>query len=86
MEWKTIDSAPKDGMGVLVRDYYQHNGERLSDGRLSQTGKDGFGVVVARFDHTHGWHVAASVTNDKYILLSNPTHWMPLPPTPDPEV
>lgn len=82
MEWQPFKTAPKNGKSVLVYDYYHHGRERHEDGRLKQTGPDGFGPVVARFDDKHGWHVSASVVGGKQIKLTNPTHWMPLPEPP----
>ncbi|PJR90002.1 hypothetical protein CN878_02545 [Ochrobactrum sp. 695/2009] len=49
-------------------------------------GKDGFGQVIARFDKTHGWHVAASVVGGIYIQLTNPIKWRPLFSAPSQEV
>jgi hypothetical protein len=75
--WQPIETAPKDGSSVLVFDYYQTDWKKHEDGRYVQTGPDGYGLVVARFDKDHGWHVSASVTNGNYIRLFNPTRWMP---------
>jgi hypothetical protein len=79
---RAMKDAPTNGAAVLVFDYYETDGHQYADGRYRQTGRDGFGWVVARFTEQHGWHVAASVVGGNYISLRNPMGWLPLPEAP----
>ena len=67
MEWKPIESAPRDGTRVLVFAPLKTSGKASK--RLSPNP-----VVVAHFMDRWGWLSIPS----QFSLL--PTHWMPLPP------
>ena len=71
MNWQPIDTAPKDGTSVLLC-------------------VAPFKPLVGRFDRRLGW---VDFDEDEDSLRSlwieegtdyEPTHWMPLPPPPDP--
>jgi len=67
MEWKSIDTAPKDGSCVLVAVKPNPHANR------SKT-YDGWSYYVAYFKN-ETWKYSG-----KSILLAS--HWMPLPPPP----
>jgi hypothetical protein len=76
-EWRTIDSAPKDGTEVL--------GWIVYDGRLAYS-PDPFqrasimywdaGCFNPGWEREPGWHKE---------WIGEPTHWQPLPPPPEQE-
>lgn len=69
MNWKPIDTAPKDGRWILIRG-------RNSIGRLMVP-------VVASWrqghDHLYGWHDSASLKNLNDLAATEAADWMPLP-------
>lgn len=60
-EWQPIESAPKDGRGILIC--------KVPCDHWS-------GMFVAHWDEWGEWAFAS----DRFVR--NPTHWMPLPPSP----
>lgn len=65
-KWQKINKTHEDGTSYLVFD------------RFSEDKKiDGYGIVVARYDFTHGW--VLHQRNHIIIKLINPTHCLPLP-------
>lgn len=90
-EWKTIDSAPKDGTIVLV---WPKSGSVPTPAIWSRPWFH-YALAAAFIDVGSGW---VSLRADSYstgkgwdvtwtehtrlVLLTEPTHWMPLPPPP----
>lgn len=87
MEWKPIDTAPKDGTDVLVFfdcatvpvvhiAWYRSREEWESSGKFC----GGWGSL----EEWEGWwsYTRNSVSQEKLDGNSEPTHWMPLPPEP----
>ena len=82
-EWKTIDSAPKDGdqiicwtpEGVDVCWYEETDG----DGPQTKGSDSGW------FGFLHGTYPGRSFGNPKffYEASNQPTHWQPLPQPPE---
>lgn len=68
-EWKTIDTAPKDGTQIILI-YAQETGECF----VAWWGTD---IVSGK----HDW-VIARAKDGTCFICKNPTHWMPLPPPP----
>ena len=71
--WRGIDSAPKDGTSVMLY------GRTVWDG-VSNPGDDDFGGEVAvvgawSYGFPNAW---ATVTENPYSDLCEPTHWKPL--------
>ncbi len=78
MEWRDIESAPKDGTDVLVMYMYidtqvVHNAFYASDGDGWDTGDVGW------WSYEH-----SEVSRIKLDGWMSPTHWMPLPEPPKP--
>lgn len=69
-EWQSIETAPRDGK-FLVRDGTWH-GEVASTPKLSDV------AIVERSD---GGAFEVSDTDYYTAYITNPTGWMPLPPT-----
>lgn len=73
--WQPIDTAPKDGTWIIVS----------GDGRVEPACWE-----QRKDDDGHsGWCAAGSsyggvLYDIHYELEFNPTHWMPLPPAPQP--
>lgn len=67
MEWKTIDSAPRDGTWLLL--YWPHWFHTPVTGYYDTRGWGGGNV---------GWYSDRMTHADGV----EPTHWMPLPPPP----
>jgi len=77
MEWKTIDSVPKDETGVLIYGDFHGDGEPF--------------VIAAWYDSSghgfqggpHGDYVWAPVGASQGMWAEHlATHWMPLPEPP----
>lgn len=75
MEWKTIDSAPRDGSRILL---------------YRPTARYGFNVVFGTYDDNrfakkprpywkHDWENIGGVAESRE---NQPTHWAPIPPPP----
>lgn len=70
MEWKTIDTAPKDGTAILL----------CCAGCTPSTGA--FDNRLGWVDFNLDDHEAREIWVDSMTTWS-PTHWMPLPPPPE---
>ena len=68
MEWRKIETAPKDGTKVLVSDGAH---VWLSSRKITQEGSKGMPTVG------HDWHSGYTGHKTTY-----PTHWMPFPEPP----
>lgn len=76
-EWRTIDSAPKDGTEIL--------GYGLWAGEINGTDTIPTRCTIQWDGGTtdyEGFHWSVTGT-DAYAAWMCPTHWMPLPPPPD---
>jgi hypothetical protein len=69
-EWKTIDSAPKDGTSILVCHLISH--PSIVFWRKIQ--------IEYHHEKPEGWY---TISGNRSVL-QNPTHWMPLPTPPKP--
>lgn len=74
MDWRPINTAPKDGTPVLVYSPYEVQSEPTN-------------IIVARYER-HGphewWGYCESLIADAHGQIEpEPTHWMPLPKPPD---
>lgn len=77
-EWRTIESAPKDGTEVLV------SGETLCTSETMPTWRNPGSVGIASFrpsGPTLQWRGEGAHAHDEYLWW-RPTHWMPLPAAP----
>lgn len=75
-QWRTIESAPKDGTAVLI--YHPEGGvcEAFCSGNgYAWQCMDGTNTVTAK----SGLQIPRMTA-----FVSDPTHWMPLPPAPKP--
>lgn len=71
MEWRPIESAPKDGTGVLL---YGMPSEHAGVSWQKAT------VLSGYYDKLDGaWCSTTSAWDGPFV---KPTHWMPLPPAP----
>lgn len=73
-EWRTIESAPKDGTPVIVRSTFR-------------MGEASFGICREQQDgHRAGNGKGAWRCPDEiHLFPGNVTHWLPLPPAPSKE-
>lgn len=74
-EWKTIDSAPKDGTVVLLFCPKSWDSEGVRVGWWCTS------PAEHNFDDS-GWYDDESASHDVSDLYGEPTHWMPLPEPP----
>ena len=72
LEWQPIETAPKDGSGILVA-------VPIVDGLPAQVGFGFFSTLQG--DSEPRWHVHHGQTRMSYAE-HRPTHWMPLPEPP----
>lgn len=79
MNWQPIDTAPKDGSAVLLCWAVNADGERIDWSAEPQTA--GVFVQVASWRGEEGWIVYCDHVQDP-TLHFRPTHWMPLPESP----
>ena len=75
-EWRSIESAPKNGTLVLVCD--PHLDYPVTVGAYFKGDRDDATGRFQRGDWA-GW---LSMDGDHLASISNPTHWMPLPEPP----
>jgi hypothetical protein len=73
-EWRTIDSAPKDGTEIVAIGRTTHGGSRL---RASIT------AWYERYEDSPVWAAGWSYVAPGYADTFEPTHWMPLPAPPE---
>lgn len=66
-EWKTIDSAPKDGTPILTYPHY-----RVTHWAAAEESMSDDGCWAGSYDEGF----------ERYWCLSSVTHWMPLPKPP----
>jgi hypothetical protein len=83
MEWKTIDSVPREGAEfmnapeVLLCWCYPDSGPIIRIGRFfTETWKDKILRFKLEIDYGDAGATVFTATDDQ------PTHWMPLPPAP----
>lgn len=69
-EWKTIDSAPRDGAFIDVFVFYEDSGRRVADVKWATPYKGEESWCDWNF--LDGWET----------LEPQPSHWMPLPEPP----
>jgi len=74
MEWKSIETAPKDGTAVLVYPPIW-NGRTVS---VAHWNDDRYSKRPRPYWKRDDDHNRTTVSRDK-----PPTHWMPLPPPPE---
>jgi len=76
MEWQLIETAPKDGTEILM----------FGPGVLFKNGRSS---IYAKARHI-GWWTELEISEDSFWATRDPevscrpTHWMPLPPPPNP--
>lgn len=73
-QWKTIDSAPKDGTRILVTD-----GDMLEVCEWGET-------RCLNFPGNMGWRYGGGDDYSSYNQIYYPTHWLPLPSLPNAHV
>ena len=66
MDWKEIESAPKDGSEVIV----------FADGELF------FVRWACFYGRRYAWHTGFSCADEGPACVDAPTHWMPAPSLP----
>jgi hypothetical protein len=79
--WQPIETAPKDGNAALF--YGRHTGSPPDAQRGVVAGDHWWGILlwdIWRRDRPGMWVFA----KDGNPPWSEPTHWMPLPPPPEP--
>lgn len=69
-QWQSIETAPKDGVPVL-----------LSNGRYIEIARWEEDAELGRFERGPAWQVFDCEDSWYSVAFTNPTHWMPLPPT-----
>lgn len=76
MEWKDIESAPRDGTDVIVA--YTHIETQCVFNAFYASIEEGWDAQDV------GWwsYVYSEVSRVKLEGWQEPTHWMPLPPPP----
>jgi len=72
-QWQPIDTAPKDGTAILVCRNVDADGRYLNEGIFVQR---------AAWWEGEGWVVYCSLVKEPHLFFT-PTHWMPVPATPD---
>lgn len=77
MDWRPIETAPKDGTRVLISlpDWPLRELHRRLDGSYQR----GRAVIEARWDG-HAWGDPVYWEWRVDVRGAQPTHWMPLPP------
>lgn len=81
MEWRPIETAPRDGTCILVYEPGERPGEANLNISLVHFSEYGYGSPDGgwRLCETGGWAEDSDPMND------TPTHWMTLPPPPSSE-
>lgn len=70
-EWQDIKTAPKDGTDVYL---YEQNYYGVVSAHYEGEGEDGEDC----------WVLTNMTSYDESSVVEHPTHWMPLPPLPEP--
>jgi hypothetical protein len=73
MDWQPIETAPKDGRGILL----------FADGEV-WLGRWGYSEPSGSYAEEKEW-VTPSEGPGYNSQIENPTHWMPLPTPPVPD-
>lgn len=85
MEWKPIETAPKDGTIVLLcggePDPLHHDSDEDHPERYTRPVTGWWGPEVEWVEENTIWRFC-SFDSGIYGEYVNPTHWMPLPPPP----
>lgn len=76
MEWKPIETAPKDGTKILIWGYFQNP-------MMTFLQWDELGAPEVSYFCNGKWNGPCAGAHDEYIVYQ-PTHWMPLPKPPVP--
>lgn len=74
--WQPIDTAPKDGTGILLCQATDADGSPIGQDSMSV-----FMQVAAWWEGEDTWIVYCSMVRDPELHFT-PTHWMPLPEVP----
>lgn len=69
-EWQPIETAPRDGTAILVTD--------------GQTQRVAWTQHPAEHGNVAAWTYYIT-RSGAYVVIMNPTHWMPLPSPPEVE-
>lgn len=80
-EWQPIETAPKDGTIVLL---WSRSSDEWATGLWQDVGLPQFFTPVAGM-WVRNLYVAHDPTSNPYLPINDPTHWMPLPPPPEPK-
>ena len=80
-EWQPIETAPKDGTGVLLCWAIDADGKPI-DWRKSPKTSHVFVQVAAWWEGDNAWIVYTDSVQEPAVHFT-PTHWMPLPPPPN---
>lgn len=72
-EWRTIESAPRDGTPVMVYPDRRVGGHGFT---VAKYGSGHFGGMPGEVRHLTGW------ISEGFFMGPQPTHWMPLPEPP----
>jgi len=79
-EWRTIESAPKDGTRILIA----RRGDKVGMDEIEIT--EWFVIEQSHFEHIEG-NLYRKVQDDPYMAWNDnghrATHWMPLPKPPE---
>ncbi len=84
MNWKPIETAPKDGSSVLLCWAVNADGKRIDWTKDLKTAQVFVQVAAWWEDENEGegsWTVYCDLIREP-LLHFNPTHWMPLPEPP----
>lgn len=85
-QWQPIETAPKDGRKLLL--FYTNSLGRartvvacwVTDEEAAESDHDGFGLEAGWYERIDNWGEYSQVG----IHEGEPSHWMPLPPPPQP--
>jgi hypothetical protein len=81
--WQPIETAPKDGTSILIL-----RGETIPDIPLIEVASYSDGAAAEELGYREfakygAWMVWNAPDNWYLVDVAEPTHWMPLPETPD---
>lgn len=72
LQWQPIETAPKDGLPVL-----------LSNGKYIEIARWEDNATMGRLERGPAWQVFDCEDPWYSVALTDPAHWMPLPPEPE---